>query len=194
MLHYKKNQKNQFLLWFRQWLWLFAGSTNRVFLRLLGYHKMELRLHFPLMKTEKGGLRLFICWYDSVSVRTVRSPDLMKGHQPLVLFCWKIEIFSVPPVNISALHDFAVLAPRGKLWRSNSTVPTCIILISQTLHTNTNWLTCERHIPRKSSDDSVSKSQTWRLRIAGSFCSVLSREKIFSLLLTTITWDVGRIV
>lgn len=58
------------------------------------------------------------------SSRTVSSPDLMKGHQPLLLFCWKMETFSILSVNISALHDFAVLAPRGKLWRSNSTVPT----------------------------------------------------------------------
>lgn len=59
-----------------------------------------------------------------VSRPTVSSPDLVKGHQPLDRFCWKMEILSVPSVSISILHDFAVFAPRGKLWRSISTVPT----------------------------------------------------------------------
>lgn len=45
------------------------------------------------------------------------------------------------------------------------------------------------HTPRKSSEESVSKSQTCRQRMAGSFCSVLSREKILSLFLTTTNWE-----
>lgn len=61
---------------------------------------------------------------------------------------------------------------------------------SKVTHRKTTWLTYERHTPRKSSDDSVSKSHTCRLKMAGSFCSVLSKEKMFSLLLTTMTWDV----
>lgn len=47
----------------------------------------------------------------------------------------------------------------------------------------------DTHTPRKSSEESVSKSQTCRVRMAGSFCSVLSREKILSLFLTTTTCE-----
>lgn len=54
---------------------------------------------------------------------TVSSPNLMKGHQPLDRFCWKMEILSVLSLSMSALHDLAVFVPRVKLWRSISTVP-----------------------------------------------------------------------
>lgn len=124
---------------------------------------------------------------------TVSSPDLLKGHQPLALFCWKMEILSSPSVNMSALHDFAVFAPRGKPWRSNSTVPTHTrhtCTVKYTVHIERDVYTCRSlHTPRKSSEDSVSKSQTCRMRMAGSFCSVLSRDKMLSLFLTTTTWE-----
>jgi len=51
------------------------------------------------------------------------------------------------------------------------------------------WCSSDKNPPRKSSEESVSKSQTCRIRIAGSFCSVLSREKILSLFLTTTTCE-----
>lgn len=79
-------------------------------------HTRQVKLSTPVGQ-------VFVSLYDLVCVRTVSSPDLLKGHQPLALFCWKMEILSVPSVNKSALHDFAVFAPRGKPWRSNSTVP-----------------------------------------------------------------------
>lgn len=60
---------------------------------------------------------------DAVCSPTVTSPDLVKGHQPLDRFCWKMEILSVPSLSMSALHDLADFVPRGKLWRSISTVP-----------------------------------------------------------------------
>ena len=47
----------------------------------------------------------------------------------------------------------------------------------------------QTHTPRKSSEERVSKSQTCIMRMAGIFCSVLSREKMLSLLLTTTTCD-----
>lgn len=77
-------------------------------------------------KSFKSFNKCLSIWLYSTRVpeRTVSSPDLLRGHQPLDLFCWKMEILSVPSVNISTLHDFAVFAPRGKQWRSNSTVPT----------------------------------------------------------------------
>lgn len=45
--------------------------------------------------------------------------------------------------------------------------------------------------PRKSSEESLSKSHTCRTRMAGSFCSVLSSEKMLSLFVTTTTWGRG---
>lgn len=68
-------------------------------------------------------LYFYICACVCFCVLTVNSPDLVKGHQPRALFCWKMEILSVPSVSMSALHDLAVLAPRVNPWRSNSSVP-----------------------------------------------------------------------
>lgn len=71
-------------------------------------------------------LYFYICLYTACvcyGVLTVNSPDLVKGHQPRALFCWKMEILSVPSVSMSALHNLAVLAPRVNPWRSNSSVP-----------------------------------------------------------------------
>lgn len=71
-------------------------------------------------------LYFYICLYAACvcyCVLTVNSPDFVKGHQPRALFCWKMEILSVPSVSMSALHDLAVLAPRVNPWRSNSSVP-----------------------------------------------------------------------
>lgn len=59
-------------------------------------------------------------------------------------------------------------------------------------HTHTHLCThgaVVTHLPRKSSEESVSKSHTCRMRMAGSFCSVLSREKICSLFFTTTTCE-----
>lgn len=69
-------------------------------------------------------LYFYICLYTACvcyCVLTVNSPDLVKGHQPRALFCWKMEILS--SVSMSALHNLAVLAPRVNPWRSNSSVP-----------------------------------------------------------------------
>lgn len=160
---------------------------------------MKLRLHFPLIGSEQVSELLLsaglsVRYRSCVLGRTVSSPDLLKGHQPLALFCWKMEIFSVPSVIMSALHDFADFAPRGKLWRSSSTVPThthtkCTHLISQIYKPRNTERQRSGHTPRKSSEESVSKSQTCRMRMAGSFCSVLSREKILSLFFTTTTCE-----
>lgn len=48
-----------------------------------------------------------------------------KGHQPFTLFCLKIEIMgtSISPVPSSMLHCLAVLAPRGKRFKSSSMPP-----------------------------------------------------------------------
>lgn len=48
-----------------------------------------------------------------------------QGHQPLTLFCLKMEILgsSCSFVIISRVHNLAVLAPRGKRFKSSSIDP-----------------------------------------------------------------------
>lgn len=118
----------------------------------------------------------------------------MKGHQPLDRFCWKMEILSVPSLSMSALHDLAVFVPRVKLWRSISTVPAhkrheagCSVTLAEQRADVWDDAQGAPDAPRKSSEESLSKSHTCRTRMAGSFCSVLSSEKMLSLFVTTTT-------
>ncbi len=138
---------------------LLAGLANRNFLCLLTRHKMELCLHFPLMDAEhtthlsiklsplisqslksmyQSTVFMLVCAALYVCKHTVSSPALLKGHQPLALFCWNMEIFSTTSVNISNLHDFAVFAPRGKPWRSNSSL-VASFLVAFFATPNTGW-------------------------------------------------------
>lgn len=154
------NKTIRFLLWFWQWLWLLAGSTDRVFLCLLSCHKVELRLHFALMTTEKVSLRLFVRWPDCCCAYRqfsrlderppASSPFLLKNGDFLCPVCQHFcfaRLRSFGP----AREAVQVQLHRTYKHRFNQ---------SNMTHRSTNGLKYGRNTPRKSSDDSVSKSQT----------------------------------
>lgn len=68
--------------------------------------------------------QLFLYW-PTVSSNSSSSFLATKGHQPLILFCLKMETMGISAslVTISMVHCLAVLAPRGKRLRSSSIAP-----------------------------------------------------------------------
>lgn len=61
----------------------------------------------------------------TVSSNSSSSFLATKGHQPLILFCLKMETMGISPsfVTISMVHCLGVLAPRGKRFKSSSIAP-----------------------------------------------------------------------
>lgn len=205
---------------------------------------------------------------------TVSSPALIKGHQPLMRFCWNMEILfsALAAKTVPRSQLLADFAARGNPFRFNSRVPGGRIhvrtLRNQDRHkgiqtaasrwdTQSNaaawaqaselgipldctgiwvpnytpskksvslqhsaqgktmagsqtllctnlykiqvWQELRRspgrsivYSPKKSSEESLSKSQTWSTSSAGILRSVFSKENMFSLLLTTICFSAGR--
>lgn len=61
----------------------------------------------------------------TVSSNSSSSFLATKGHQPLILFCLKMETMGISAslVTIPMVHCLAVFAPRGKWFRSSSIAP-----------------------------------------------------------------------
>lgn len=125
------------ILGFLQRFRFVASFANRVPLGFLSRQKVQLRLHFPLIGEQQPSDQLpanFVFNLNpltdfslrpTVSSNSSSSFLATKGHQPLILFCLKMDTMGISAslVTISRVHCLAVLAPRGKRFRSSSIAP-----------------------------------------------------------------------
>lgn len=137
--------------------------------------------------------RFLVFLYRSLLGLTVSSNSsssflATNGHQPLILFCLKMETMGISAsfVTISMVHCLAVFAPLGKRFRSSSIAPmkTCYLRKADWCGgINNKQLPT---VPKKSSAEKWSASQTCRLRRAGILYSVSSQANMDSFFEMTI--------
>lgn len=131
--------RTSFILGFLQGLWFVASFTRWAFFCFLACQEMQLCFHFSLKEQQRCFKLSCKSWYiqpvlcsayyfsrwPTVSSNSSSSFLATNGHQPLILFCLKMETMGRSPsfVTISMVHCLGVFAPRGKRFRSSSIAP-----------------------------------------------------------------------
>lgn len=125
----KQRCQTHFITWVRPvWTSAYKGLTTHLILEIC-YETVCFTACVSITKMSHSLFRTIISggalvWL-TVSSNSSSSFLATKGHQPLILFCLKMETMGISPsfVTISMVHCLGVLAPRGKRFKSSSIAP-----------------------------------------------------------------------